>query len=249
MFKVSRQCQVSASIETVWACLTETERLGLWFADADRLAPGEPCRFDFGDGDFFAGRMGTWRRLRSWSLEWRFMGLGPRYQIEVSLTPSASGTTVAVSDQGALTRATADGLDEGWKDFLERLARTASSGEKARYRWSPEIWVGLFTVGGADDLLARSWRDRSWWRRTFPTAEARLGDRVQVELEDPAWGGRRTRATLEVEATGLGAHAVVQHAGWAELPAAVQVAERRRYAESWAAGLTPLEARLEAAHA
>ena len=82
MFSVVRQQVVPAPLLATWALVTDARFVSEWFADCERLAPGEPFRLEFGDGDFFAGRVTAWDEPYHLALRWRFMDAGPWFTIE-----------------------------------------------------------------------------------------------------------------------------------------------------------------------
>lgn len=227
-----------------WKDLTEGARLSLWFAQSGDLGPGGSFRFDFGDGDFFLGQVTRWEPERALGLEWRFMGLGPTFQIRFDLMPGGSGTKVQVEDRGARTAAEADSLREGWRDFLQRLRSFASTGANCRYEWSPTIGTAAL-VGSPPPRVAQLLRDPGWWRAAFGGAEPGLSSpgelQVAADFRGAAWAGAGTRAVATVEAAPEGAYVGVTHAGWESLPPSLQIPERRRFAGLWAEALGRLE--------
>lgn len=242
---VSVTRQLPGPPSEAWKHLTQGSRLGLWFADSGDLGPGGPFRFDFGDGDFFAGRVTQWQPERSLGLEWKFMGVGPAFQIRFDLQPGGAGTEVRVEDVGSRTQAEARSLHEGWTDFLQRLARYDETRANARYEWSPVIGTAA-VVAAAPAEVARRLGDPAWWRSAFgsdpePALSSPGELQVAAEFREAAWAGAPTRAVVTVEAAPEGASAGVTHGGWTELPAALQVPERRRYAGLWAEALRRLE--------
>jgi len=148
-----QRCRIAAPREVVWRHLTEPDLVAEWFGDCDALSPDRSFRIDFGDGDFFVGRVAAWEAPGRLELVWKFMALGPEYQITFTLAEVDGETEVAVRDTGALTRAEADGLDEGWRDFLSRLHKRCVTGERARYQWTPSI--GLAAVLGVPPAQQR----------------------------------------------------------------------------------------------
>lgn len=242
---------VSASVELphppseAWKDLTRGARLGLWFADSGDLGPGGSFRFDFGDGDFFLGQVARWEPERALGLRWRFMGLGPTFQIRFDLSPGGGGgTKVEVEDRGSRTTAEADSLREGWQDFLQRLRRFAGTGTSCRYEWSQVIGTAAL-VGWSPPRVAQLLRDPTWWRAAFGGAEPGLSSpgelQVSADLRDPAWAGAGTRAVATVKTAPEGAYLGVTHAGWESLPPALRIPERRRFAGLWAQALGQLE--------
>lgn len=246
MYTVVRQTRVAATRARVFAHLSEPALLGRWLADCERFAAGEPFRLSFGDGDYFDGRVITLRADDEVRLTWRFMGIGPCFEITFHLTPLPDGATeVSVIDRGALSVEEAHSLREGWADFLARLARAVETGRTVRYRWSESFGAGIVLDDGV------SWPQEleqvEWWRRAFPAAEVSFERPAQGTLvatfHDPAWAQERTQARVTAAPLGSGTYLSVVHGGFETLPETNQVAERRRYAEDWRDALGALERR------
>jgi uncharacterized protein YndB with AHSA1/START domain len=229
----------------VWRHLTEPDLVAEWFGDCDALCPGREFRIDFGDGDFFVGRVAAWEAPGRLELVWKFMALGPEYRITFTLVEVDGATEVAVRDTGALTRAEADGLDEGWRDFLSRLHKRCVTGERARYQWTPSI--GLAAVLGVPPAAAGArLLEASWWRDSFPGTALAFAERsteeVRVTLSEPAWEGARTSAVLRLQPLGADTIVGVTHSGFETLPGDVRLDERRRFAALWETALRAEEA-------
>jgi uncharacterized protein YndB with AHSA1/START domain len=240
MYTASASVRVKRSLAQVWNCLTDGRRLTDWFAGSADLRPGTSFRFDFGDGDFFAGEVTRWEEPQRLGLRWRFMGVGPTFDIEIMLEEVAGGTEVRVADRGSRTQADADVLRDGWVDFLARLARHAETGEPARYEWSEDINTTAVVARPRAELLELV-RGESWWREAFPSP--RLvpdGADARAEFDDPRWGAP-TVATVKLVEAPDGTYLDVSHRGWGALPPEIRVAERRRFAELWAQALQRLE--------
>jgi uncharacterized protein YndB with AHSA1/START domain len=243
LYTVVRQVEVAADREHTWDCLTRAQLVEQWFADTSMLEPAAPFRFSFGDGDFFTGRVLEWEAPSTLRLEWRFMGLGPRFEITFLLTPLDARTTeVTVVDRGALSLEELHSLREGWQDFLGRLARFAATGERARYRWSETIGVGALLEGSR---RPEEIDHPSWWRAVFPDAAVELqrleGGEVLASFRDDRWEGRTTEALAAIAESPQGLYLGVTHRGWSALASEIQLDERRRYAGLWREALAGLE--------
>ncbi len=237
---------VAGAPSVVWQHLTDGALLSRWFADSGDLSPDGAFRFEFGDGDYFTGRVVGWDAPRELKLQWRFMGIGPQFDIALRLAPTATGTEVAVTDHGSRTADDAAGLVEGWRDFLERLQRCVATGQPSRYEWSQTI--GTAALSPLDSAAVRSLlRDAGWWREHFPGVDATIvlsGDRqLIVDFQTATWGKVRPRAVVTLEDDSGGTYIGVTHAGFADLPEASRVGERRRVAAMWGRALAGLEAR------
>lgn len=243
------RCEVAvkAAPARVWDYLTAPTLIARWFADVsgtDCLMSARDFRFDFGDGDFFVGRVhgaqeGIWL-----SFKWRFMGVGPSYEIVLALAKTDAGTRVIVNDYGAISSSEAHELKTGWEDFLARLTRAVESGEYTRYEWSEQIRVSALIPGRPPNLL-REAAATSWWTvldGAQRSSTCRKGkDHVTVTFRRDDWGGVATEATIRITSLGEYAYLVVSHVGWTRLPSDRRVAERRRAATNWAELLARLE--------
>lgn len=249
---VVKEKSIPAGVEEVWRHLTDGALLTSWFADTEGLRPGGEFVFGFGDGDFFSGRVAGWDPPATLRLGWRFMGVGPTYDILYTLCRDGEATRLTVRDEGALTRAEAEGLAEGWEDFLTRLERRVRTGEPARYEWSEAICVTAL-LGRRAPAGVETFREPDWWRANFPGArvspEGAQTDAAKFSLREEDWGGAATTVAVNVRRFGDTACAEINHAGWTGLAPGRRIAERRRYAGLWAEALRRLEREAGAAQA
>lgn len=245
MLCATQRRYIRAAPDVTWKHLTDARIVSEWFGDCEALASGQPFRFDFGDGDYFAGNVTTWDAPHRLGLTWKFMGLGNEYQIEFSLQPESDGTSIVVQDRGALTQSEADGLVEGWDDFLMRLEQRIATGAPARYRWTPAISLGCRCVLAPNVARARL-ADPRWWQAAFPLASCQFEDgdaqAVSAVLREPTWGAVTTTARIALHAAADGAFVSASQAGFEALPEQVQVEQRRRYAGYWETALRGVEA-------
>jgi uncharacterized protein YndB with AHSA1/START domain len=243
-YRAEQRMMLNASPAEVWELLTRPELIGEWFADCSYFAPGEQFVFDFGDGDYFAGRVVGFEPPSSLHLKWKFLGIGPEFDIVYHLRASGDGTELIVSDTGSLTREEAEGLTEGWKDFLSRLEARIATGSPARYRWSQTIGVGALTERAPEDVRA-SIGDQEWLKNAFAGSTARkLPDedgQIRLRFARDAWRGRQTEATVSVSDIDGKTYIGVVHGGWTELAEPLQIAERARFAALWREALASLE--------
>lgn len=242
IYTVVRQTMLSAAAEEAWRYLVDGALLTSWFAESGDLLPGEAFHAAFGDGDFFSGRVTEWDPPVSLGLEWRFLDVGPMFDIRFSLLPIGGETELTVQDRGAASVEEASGLREGWEDFLARCAKLVCTGENSRYRWT-ETFGGTAFVTDAPQAWSHL-ADSALWRAFFPGAESdvRKGTRtLNVGFQDPAWGEARTEAELTIAARRGRCCLHIVHRGWGNLPFDSQVAERKRYAAGWAALLKHME--------
>lgn len=243
-FIVVKEESIPAPVGEVWRHLTDGRLLTGWFADTEGLRPGGEFVFSFGDGDFFSGQVVEWDAPHALHLRWRFMGVGPTYDISYSLSEADGATRLTVRDEGALTRDEADSLAEGWKDFLARLERRVRTNEPTRYLWSETIGCSVF-LGQHDPAAAETFQNQDWWRVNFPEArvspDAARDNAAKFDLRDEAWDGAATTVAVTIRQLNGAAYAEINHAGWTALAPDRQVAERRRYARLWAQALRQLE--------
>ena len=234
---------IRAGAADVWRALTDPRHVRRWFGDVDRLVPGRPFRCDFGDGDFFAGRtvqIGDGRELQ---LEWRFMDVGPWFDIHYQLETRAPGSvTVTVNDTGAPTAAEAESLREGWTDFLGRLDGFVTTGATTRFAWNPVIALGAFLPADPRGLFSPAWRHAHFGGAAVALRD-RAGGGLTVDFHDPEWSDRHvSTATVEIHPMdGSTAYVAIRHAGWEQLPEGRRLADRRRYAAAWQSALSALE--------
>ena len=248
MHHVFRQIVVPASPSETWRALTDPARLTQWFATTDRLGPGQRTRFDFDDGDYFGGEVVDWQESAYLHLTWRFMDLGPRFQIRFYLSPLAEGSTeVTVHDHGSQSVEEVMSLRAGWEDFLTRLRQHLATGANVRYQWSESIGIGaILARDSPDGRWPAELDDRSFWEAAFPTAVVqtqREDDCLLLAFEEEGWRGTRTEARVETAAIVGGTYVGLVHAGWPLLPEGRQIPERRRYAGLWREALASLERR------
>jgi uncharacterized protein YndB with AHSA1/START domain len=231
-----------APAEQAWPYLVDGGLLSKWFADSQDLRPGARFRFAFGDGDFFSGIVTEWDEPVSLGLEWRFLDVGPSFDIRFSLLSLGEQTELSVQDRGAVSVEEACGLREGWEDFLMRCEKFVRTGENCRYRWT-EVFGGSAHVADEPVLQSRL-RDPGLWRRFFNGSQITVGAGrrdLTLRFQDPAWDGASTEGELKFETRRGRPLLHVVHRGWAGLPQEIQVLERGRYAACWAAFLRQVE--------
>lgn len=244
MYHVFRQQLVAATPAETWRALTDPARISEWFATTDHFALGERFRFDFGDGDYFAGEVVEWEEPCYLHMTWRFMELGPLFHIRLYLTPLAGETEVTVHDHGSLSLEEVESLRAGWTDFLARLHQHCATGGRARYLWSETIGIGAL-LAGAPDRWPPELDDPAFWKQAFPRAVVRAERRGEGELllgfAEEGWQGAQTEALLNAAAIPGGTYLGLVHRGWQLLPEGLRIVERRRYAGRWRAALAALE--------
>jgi uncharacterized protein YndB with AHSA1/START domain len=242
-YTVNVRRAVHAAPGVVWAALVDPAHAGQWFGDFDRIAPGEPFRCDMGDGDYFTGRTVAVERGRELRLQWRFMDIGPSFDIRYTVGTARDGAVlVSVADTGAPIAAEADSLREGWTDFLSRLDGFVTTGARTRFAWSPSIAMGALAAGTVEESRARV--TDAWLREHLPGAAATIASRgpaMTIDIAEPRWDGVTTAVTLTFHPLEAQTYLALAHEGWPALPAAMQLSERRRYARTWQTALAALE--------
>jgi uncharacterized protein YndB with AHSA1/START domain len=242
VYTVVRQTLLTATAEQCWPYLVDGGRLTQWFADSDDLRPGASFRFAFGDGDFFGGVVTQWDPPVSLGLEWRFLEVGPSFDIRFSLLPLGDRTELTVIDRGAESLEEASGLHEGWEDFLMRCEKFVRTGENCRYRWT-EVFGGAANVVDVVGLWSQL-EDPGLWRRFFAGSQIAMRADTQaltLQFRDPVWNGASTQGELKIGTRHGRSLLHVAHRGWGGLPLDIQVTERSRYAAVWAAFLKQVE--------
>lgn len=235
---------VPAPIEVTWRFLTEAPLVSQWLADVERLAPWEPFRFDFGDGDFFVGQMGEWHRPSAIAFRIKFMNLAPEFRTDYALQPLGRETFVTVREGAATSEAHAAVLQRKWDDLLSRLEARVRSGNAARRPWMETI-APIVRVNADAAEIVDAIKDEEWRHTSFPTARIVVrfpsSNALVLTFEDAsAWSGRVTTATLQIERVGDDSVVSVAHCGWGALGQEARQRERRRYAEHWARALERL---------
>jgi len=251
MLTVMTQARIPAPVSQSWDCLTQPSLIEKWFADADRFEPGKEFSLGFGDGDFFVGAIKEWRKPELLRLVWRFLGVGPEFEISFGLTPvTEAETALTVTDYGALIPEEAQSLREGWEDFLSRLVKFIETGKSTRFRWSETISVGAVLQSLTGNERLREMSDHGWWRELFPDALLSFKENdglFGINFQAESWSGITTEASIQTSQFEFGSYMAVNHAGWANLPETQQVSERSRYAGLWHCGLRALEDRYRSA--
>jgi uncharacterized protein YndB with AHSA1/START domain len=242
MYTVVAQRQLPLAPAEAWAFVSERPLLARWFADVDRFELDAPFRADFGDGDFFSGSVQEWEPGVALGLRWRFMGLGPEYDVRFSMLRRKSGTELSVVDRGALTTEEAECLRVGWSEFLMRAQKTIERQVPARFSWRKIINL----VGVMGEHERRIWQvvcDPSWYRDQLSGLSASVVARTDAEMRLSVRGdGWNADTDVRLERRRIGGvnYLLMWHEGWGRLPERIGRAERRHIVESWLAGLTQL---------
>lgn len=246
MYTVTAQREIPAPVGEVWSFLTEPGLVARWFADVERLAPGEPFRFDFGDGDYHAGRVVEWEPGIALGLTWSFVDLGPEYQIRYSMLRRRAGTDLTVQDRGALTIKEAECLRVGWNEFLMRLEKAVRQQAVARFRWRKMITLTARLEGEREEIAA-ALSDPDWYAAGFPGVSAEVqprgGSELRGTLTRDGWGGASTALRLTFEQVRGRDYLYLTHEGWGSLPGECAAEERRGFVPLWQRALSGLPLR------
>jgi uncharacterized protein YndB with AHSA1/START domain len=250
-YRVERQLVLSLPPLEVWQFLTRPELITDWFADCFHMEPGDPFIFDFGDGDFFAGDVVEWVAPEKLHLQWKFAGIGPRFDIVFTLQAANGATILTVTDTGSMSVEEAEGLTEGWADFLSRLESRVRTGEPARYRWSQTIGIAALLDEDVAEVRATVF-DPAWLEASFggsATVVSATDRELRLRFRGDSWRGSETAATVTLDRIEGKTYLGVVHTGWTELPEAQQIAERARFAMRWRDALGKLESKAVVAKA
>lgn len=240
MYTVIAQREIPAPAGKVWAFLTQRDLLAMWFADTTSFQNSDPFRFDFGDGDFFSGTVTEWDPQIILGMNWKFMGIGPTYDIRYSLLRRKGGTEISIQDRGAITVEEAECLRVGWSEFLMRMAKSIQRDRIARFNWRKAITFTA-SIDNCSNELRSALSDPSWYEKTFSGAGAEIFEAGEKEilacLKDEKWGDGSTNIKLTFKCVRDRKYLLVSHEGWPELSLKVAEAERRRFVEMWLKGL------------
>lgn len=236
-YVATQEVTISEKPEMVWNLLTDPTEISKWFADVEPAEKNGFVNYSFGDGDFFETRTTGSQVPGYLEWEWKFMGLGPIYQIKFSLTERNAKTVVKVEDVGSITESEAESLTEGWADFFERLKSYAESGENSRYLWSQDISLSAWLPAlPQDQTISSVFSDRNWHGK-FPEAQIKQLESTENRsvwlLKEQDWKAETT-VTASLRNIESKKYLTISHDGWEEiLQLPLNVAQRRRYAGIW----------------
>jgi uncharacterized protein YndB with AHSA1/START domain len=127
---IERELRIDARPETVFAYLTEPEKLTPWWprdAKTDPVAEGQ-YRLDFDEEHVAVGEyvevIPNERLVFTWAFEGQDL---PVTKVEFTLTPEGGGTILRMVHAG-LPQPAVDSHAEGWDLYLPRLAVAAAGG-------------------------------------------------------------------------------------------------------------------------
>jgi uncharacterized protein YndB with AHSA1/START domain len=249
MYTVVAQRQIPMPVEKVWDYLTKPELLAKWFADTSHFMPDGPVRMDFGDGDFFSGKVVEWDPGIILGLRWQFVGQGPEYEVRYSMLGRKQGTELSVQDRGAITRAEAECLRVGWSEFLLRLDKAIVKNVSTRFNWRKALTFTSSVEAAKREALAAALNDPSWYQTSLAGVHARIHespeDEINSTLTHEAWGPLETRARVRLRKIRGVDYALVAHEGWPQLPSKLAEEERRRFVTVWLGALAEFSVKFQ----
>jgi uncharacterized protein YndB with AHSA1/START domain len=142
---VEHRVRIAARPETVFAYLTDPERMVRWMGIEATLdpRPGGVCRIAFeparGQVTVMSGKFEViepyHRIVFTWGWEQEFLSVPPGATVvEISLTPQGEETVVRLAHR-RLSPADVDFHRAGWQHYLERLATAARGEEPGHDPW------------------------------------------------------------------------------------------------------------------
>lgn len=251
MYTVVAQQQIPLPVHEVWDHLTRPELLAKWFADTPPLAPGEPVRMDFGDGDFLSGRAIEWDPGIILGLRWRFIGHGPEYEVRFSLLRRKDGTELTVQDRGAISQEEAECLRVGWAEFLFRLNKAVVKNVNARFSWRPVFQFTYEMKAAQRGALVKALTDPHWYHTSLAGVDARIRDVDESEINaiitHETWGAAETRLRVRFKTIRGVDYAFFAQEGWPQLPEILAQDERRRFVAVWLDALAEFDMQRQSA--
>jgi uncharacterized protein YndB with AHSA1/START domain len=117
-----------ASPDSVWAALTEPERIAEWFTDASPLGEvGDAYRLDFGEGSVVEGVVRHLEPGRAFAHTWIWTDVEPVQETLVtwSVEPADGGSRITLTHEGwaeaGLDEAARDDHEAYWSGYLDDL--------------------------------------------------------------------------------------------------------------------------------
>lgn len=140
--EVTREVQIDARPETVFALLTDPAQYVRWMGLTAEIEPhpGGRYRVDVTGNDIARGEFVEVTAPSRLVLTWGWEGEGHPVppgssRVEITLTPAQGGTLLRLVHRGLPDAAAAGSHGEGWTHFLERLAVLAGGGDPGPDPW------------------------------------------------------------------------------------------------------------------
>ena len=248
------------SVQRCWDTLTKPQLVGMWFGNLSvDLDTAPTASLDFGDGDFFTLEEVKATSPTSLNYSWQFLGMGARSYISWTIFPTASGSTVTLTDRNPVrTKDSAEELRQGWLDFFQRLEHFASTGESCRYDFSHDFSGSIdlpFTIDTVVDILRTQGGLHSIAGLVInapDTAQqvvqitSESDTSLHFDLSRDDWSNP-TKCHLKVKEKSGRASIVVEQNGWDHISSdsSVCIAQRKVYSQKWQSALREAKVRLE----
>jgi hypothetical protein len=137
----------------------------------------------------------------------------------------------------------AECLRVGWSEFLMRFEKSILKNVNARFNWRKVVNVTI-RVAETKQLLA-ALNDPRWYQAALAGVRAQIhdpcGNEIAATIAHDAWGDVETSARVKLKSIRGVDYAYLVHDGWAQLPAKLAEAERRRFLRSWISALSDFE--------
>lgn len=245
MYTVVAQRQIPAPVERVWDYLTKPELLALWFADTEAFGADAPVHMRTAGGDFFAGKVIEWDPGIILGVRWQFLGCGPEYEVRFSMLRRKQGTELTIQDRGALTVEEAECLRVGWSEFLMRFEKALVKNVSTRFNWRKALTLTIRVPEKKKDLLVAALNDPRWYQAALAGVRAQIHEASETEINatftHDDWGDAETQVRVRLRNIRGVDYAYVAHEGWAELPAQLAQAERKRFVSVWLNALSDFQ--------
>lgn len=138
---VTREIEIAASPETVWAFLVDPEKIGRWkgtMASFDSR-PGGLYRIEVIPGHTASGEIVELDPPRRLVYTWGWEGSDSvppgSTTVEYELVPSGQGTTLRFTHRDLPSAESAESHAQGWDHYLGRLAVAAAGGDPGLDPW------------------------------------------------------------------------------------------------------------------
>ena len=141
---LTREVVIDASPETVWAFLTDQEKIKRWKGTLVSLdaTPGGAYRIEVIPSHIAAGEVVELDPPRRLVYTWGWETGGPvppgSTTVEYELVPEGAGTRLLFTHRDLPSQEAADSHATGWDHYLERLAVASAGGDPGADPWLTE---------------------------------------------------------------------------------------------------------------